>query len=188
MNYLKTKTIKYLDEHADVISSLNVEEKTIEIIIGVIKKCFAQKCKLLICGNGGSAADAQHMAAEFVNRFKVERKGLPAIALNTDSSILTSIGNDRSFDDIFERQIDALGRPGDCLIVFSTSGNSKNIEKALSKATGRQMTTIAFLGKGGGAVKGMADIEVIIPSNNTPRIQEAHQLLYHIICEEVELD
>ena len=142
--------------------------------------------KLLVCGNGGSAADAQHLVAEFVARLTIDRPALRAIALTTDSSILTAIGNDHSFDHIFERQVEALGQPGDVLLAISTSGNSKNCIKALTLARTLGLHTIAYTGNTGGAMKPLADINVIIPSNTTMNIQESHLALEHIFCMLVE--
>ena len=144
--------------------------------------------KLLVCGNGGSAADAQHLVAEFVARLTIDRPALRAIALTTDSSILTAIGNDHSFDHIFERQVEALGQPGDVLLAISTSGNSKNCVKALQQARTLGLHTIAYTGNDGGAMKSLADINVIIPSNTTMNIQESHLALEHILCMLVELN
>jgi len=154
--------------------------------VGAVAAAFRSGNKVLAAGNGGSAADAQHFAAEFVGRYKLERKAFPAIALNTDASIITAWSNDYSYDEIFKRQIEAIGKPGDVLFVFTTSGNSKNILLALEAAKKMGIRTIAFLGRGGGRARGMADLEVIIPSENTPRIQEAQKLIYHGIAEEVE--
>ncbi len=142
--------------------------------------------KLMICGNGGSAADAQHMAAEFVNRFLKERKPLPAIALTTDTSNLTSIANDYSFDDVFLKQVEAIGKKGDVLIGISTSGNSSNVFKALDKAKSMGIKTVGFLGKNGGKIKEVCDLVLIVPSDSTPRIQEVHGFIIHVICEIVE--
>jgi len=144
--------------------------------------------KLLVCGNGGSAADAQHLVAEFVARLTIDRPALRAIALTTDSSILTAIGNDHSFDHIFERQVEALGQPGDVLLAISTSGNSKNCVKALTLARTLGLHTIAYTGNDGGAMKPLADINVIIPSDTTMNIQESHLALEHILCMLVELN
>ncbi len=142
--------------------------------------------KLLIMGNGGSAADAQHFAAEIVGRFKMERPGLPAIALSTDTSIITAIGNDYGFERIFSRQVEALAAPGDALIGISTSGNSANILKAL--LTGRQAgcSAIGLLGKDGGTIKDICDLALIVPSDDTPRIQEGHITIIHILCDLIE--
>jgi D-sedoheptulose 7-phosphate isomerase len=142
--------------------------------------------KLMVCGNGGSAADAQHLVAEFVSRLTVDRPALRAIALTTDTSILTAIGNDYSYDNVFERQVEALGLPGDVLLAISTSGNSKNCVKALRLARTLGIHTIAYTGNGGGAMAPLADINVIIPSNTTMNIQESHLALEHIYCMVVE--
>jgi D-sedoheptulose 7-phosphate isomerase len=142
--------------------------------------------KILICGNGGSAADAQHIAAELVGRYKLERKALPAIALTTDTSIITAWSNDYNFDTIFERQVEALANKGDILIALSTSGNSENIINAISKAKEKGLTIISLTGKDGGKIKPISDININSSSKNTPRIQECHMLAYHIICELVE--
>ncbi len=142
--------------------------------------------KILVAGNGGSAADAQHFAAEFVAMYKIQRRAHPAIALTTDASILTAVSNDYVFENIFSRQVEAHGRPGDVLFVLTTSGNSKNLIKAIRAAKSRGVTTVALLGKKGGKTKGIADHEIIIPSDNTPRIQEVQKLILHSIAEEVE--
>lgn len=153
---------------------------------GLIIESYKKGNKVLICGNGGSAADSQHIAGELVSKFRIDRKALPAIALNTNTSILTAVGNDYDYSNIFERQVEAFGNQGDILIVISTSGNSKNITKALIKAKGLGVTTIALLGKDGGENSKYADISLIIPSNDTPRIQESHIMIGHIICDIVE--
>jgi D-sedoheptulose 7-phosphate isomerase len=142
--------------------------------------------KLLVCGNGGSAADSQHLVAEFVSRLTVDRPALRAIALTTDSSILTAIGNDYSYDNVFERQVEALGIEGDVLLAISTSGNSKNCLKALKLAKQMGIHTVAYTGNDGGKMREHADINVIIPSNVTMNIQESHLALEHIFCMIVE--
>ena len=142
--------------------------------------------KLLLCGNGGSAADAQHIAAEFVGRFHRERVALPAIALTTDTSILTSVGNDYSYDDVFARQVEALGQAGDVFWGITTSGNSANVLKAAEMAHKKGMTVIASLGKNGGKMAGLSDTALIIPSESTARIQEMHILCAHSICEYID--
>lgn len=142
--------------------------------------------KLLVCGNGGSAADSQHLVAEFVSRLTVDRPAMRAIALTTDSSILTAIGNDYSYDNVFERQVEALGQDGDVLLAISTSGNSKNCIKALKLARELGLTTVALTGNGGGAMASIADINVIVPSNITMNIQESQLALEHIFCMLVE--
>jgi D-sedoheptulose 7-phosphate isomerase len=142
--------------------------------------------KLMVCGNGGSAADAQHLVAEFVSRLTVDRPALRAIALTTDSSILTAIGNDYSYDNVFERQVEALGAEGDVLLTISTSGNSKNCIKALDLAGRMGIHTISYTGNGGGEMKDRSEINVIIPSKITMNIQESHIALEHIFCMIVE--
>ncbi len=142
--------------------------------------------KILIFGNGGSAADAQHIAAEFVVRLKLERRGYPAIALTTDSSILTSCGNDYGFDRIFERQVEALGNFGDMCMAISTSGNSKNVILAIREAKRKGMQVIGFTGKGGGKMAGICDILIDVKSANTMRIQETHITFFHVICDMTE--
>ena len=153
----------------------------------VIAGAFLSSGKLLLCGNGGSAADCQHMAAEFVSRFSkdLDRRALPAIALTTDTSFLTAFGNDCGFEGIFERQVEALGSPGDVLIAISTSGNSPNVIRAVEAARERSMGTIALTGNGG-RLSAMADVPIAVPSTDTQYIQEAHLAVEHIVCELVE--
>jgi len=159
---------------------------TLLVAARVIADSFSSGHKLLIFGNGGSAADAQHIAAEFVNRFTIERKPLPAIALTTDSSVLTSIGNDYHFDDIFSKQIRALGNRGDVAWGISTSGNSKNVIEAIKVAKDMELYTIALTGGNGGELIRWADLSLIAESYTTARIQETHITAGHIICELVE--
>jgi len=142
--------------------------------------------KLMVCGNGGSAADSQHLVAEFVSRLTIDRPALRAVALTTDTSILTAIGNDYSYDNVFERQVEALGIEGDVLLAISTSGNSKNCVKALKLARTMGIHTVSYTGNGGGAMKDLSDINVIIPSSVTMNIQESHIALEHIYCMIVE--
>lgn len=142
--------------------------------------------KALFCGNGGSAADAQHLAAELVGRFQLERQGLPALALTVNTSVLTAIGNDYSYADVFARQVEALARPGDALVGLSTSGNSANVIEAFRRARTLGLTTIALTGRGGGKLREFADILLDVPSIETPRIQECHTLIGHCLCEAVE--
>ncbi len=150
-----------------------------------LAECLTGGCKVLIFGNGGSAADAQHIAAEFVNRFGIERPPLAAIALTTDTSILTSIGNDYCFDDIFSKQIQALGREGDVAWAISTSGNSVNILRGVEAAVKKKLTTIAMTGRGG-RLAALADLALTVASDSTARIQETHLIMAHILCELVE--
>ena len=152
----------------------------------VIDQCLRTGNKLLVCGNGGSAADASHFATELVVRFAKDRRALPAICLTSDSGILTAAGNDYGFDEIFARQVAAFGVPGDVLISLTTSGTSRNVIRALEEAKARKLTSIAFLGRDGGSSTGIADIDVLVRSDSTARVQEAHQLLLHVLCETIE--
>ena len=158
----------------------------IDKIVNIIVAAYRNGGKVIVFGNGGSAAQAQHLAAEFMGKFYLERKPLPAISLTVDTSILTAIGNDYSFDDVFSRQIEGLGNTGDIAIGISTSGNSRNVIKAVKKAKEKKMATIVLTGKGGGKLIKYADYCLAIASDDTPRIQEAHVLVAHIICELVE--
>lgn len=142
--------------------------------------------KVMICGNGGSAADAQHWAGELVSRFNYDRPGLAAIALTTDSSILTAIGNDYGYDRVFARQVEALGAEGDVLFALSTSGNSPNVLAALQAARARGIATVGFTGETGGTMAALCDLCIRIPSRSTPRIQEGHEVLGHAICAMIE--
>lgn len=151
-----------------------------------ITACFQNGGKVLFCGNGGSAADAQHLAAEFSGRFYTDRKALPAEALHCNTSYLTAVANDYSYDVVYSRMVDGIGKEGDVLIGLSTSGNSKNIVEAFKTAQSKGMTTIAFTGEGGGLLKELSNILLDVPSKDTPRIQESHILMGHIICQLVE--
>jgi D-sedoheptulose 7-phosphate isomerase len=160
----------------------------IEEIVAKLSDCFERGGKILICGNGGSAADAQHFAAEFMNRMRVDRQPWPAIALSTDSSVLTSIANDANYDDVFARQVDALGRPGDMLFAFSTSGGSANVLAALRSGRRRDMVTVGFTGEAGAERMGTdCDLRLAVSSNDTARIQECHEFVYHFIASAVEI-
>jgi D-sedoheptulose 7-phosphate isomerase len=165
-----------------------VKENTRSLILIAEKvaSAFTSDRKLLICGNGGSAADAQHIAAEFVNRFMLERPPLPAIALTTDTSIITSIGNDYSFEDIFSKQIKAIGMEGDVLLAISTSGNSPNVISAAKTARGQGIYTVAFTGGDGGRLGSLVDMALVVRSNSTARIQETHIFAGHLICQLVD--
>ncbi|MCX8116773.1 MAG: D-sedoheptulose 7-phosphate isomerase [Desulfobacterota bacterium] len=155
-------------------------------VVKLISHCFEMGNKLFFFGNGGSAADAQHLAAEFVNRYIMERPPLPAIALTTDTSVLTSISNDFSFHDVFAKQLKALGREGDVAVGISTSGTSQNVLRAFEVAREMGIKTIALTGHDGGLVAKVADISLVVPSSSTPRIQEIHILVGHLLCELVE--
>ncbi len=175
-----------INESIEAKKSLLAQEKQIEEAIFLITSCLKKGNKILICGNGGSAADAQHIAAELVGRYKRERKGFPAIALTTDSSILTALSNDYDYGTVFERQVEALGQKGDILIGLSTSGNSGNVLNAFEEAEKIGVITISMTGNEGGKLKGISTLNINVRSKNTPRIQECHMLIYHIICERVE--
>ncbi|HEU4861615.1 MAG TPA: D-sedoheptulose 7-phosphate isomerase [Chitinophagaceae bacterium] len=160
--------------------------KTIAAIIDVMVNAFRTGKKIYFCGNGGSAADAQHLAAEFSGRFYKDRKALPAEALHCNTSYLTAVANDYSFDDIYSRLIDGIGEKGDVLVGLSTSGNSVNILKAFETARKKEMITVGFTGESGGKMKSFCDHLINIPSTDTPRIQESHIMVGHIICQLVE--
>jgi DnaA initiator-associating protein len=160
-------------------------EKAAEMMV----QCLLGGNKILSCGNGGSAGDAQHFSAELLNRYEIERPPLPAIALSCDTSTITAIANDYSYDEIFSKQILALGQPGDILLAISTSGNSGNIIKAMEAALSRDMTIVALTGKDGGAMAGLmsaGDVEIRVPSNVTARIQEVHLLVIHCLCDNID--
>lgn len=161
------------------------EIKNVEAIAKLIVKCYQNGGKVLVAGNGGSASDSQHFVAELVGRFLKERRALPAIALTANSSNLTCISNDYSYDDVFSRQVEALGNPGDVFVGITTSGNSKNIAKAMELAKAQGLLTIGFLGKNGGVCKDLSD-EYICPQGPTARVQEVHILVIHILCELIE--
>ena len=158
----------------------------IQLMAERCKEALKSGNKVLFCGNGGSAADAQHLAAELIGRFQKERRSLASVALTTDTSILTAVANDYGYDEVFARQVEGLGRSGDVLIGISTSGNSANVVKAALKARDTGMHTIAFTGEGGGKLKDICDITFAVPSKVTARIQEMHIMVGHIICELVE--
>lgn len=153
-----------------------------------LSKCLGAGGKILLCGNGGSAADAQHFAAELVGRFERERKGLPAMALTANTSSLTALGNDYGFDQVFSRQVEALAKENDMLVGISTSGNSPNILAALKKARECGCPTIALTGRSGGGMKEFADLSLVVPAQRTARIQEMHILIIHLICELLEAE
>jgi phosphoheptose isomerase len=152
----------------------------------LIEQCLRAGQKLLVCGNGGSAADAAHFATEFVVRLIKDRPAYPAICLASDGGLLTAAGNDYGFDEIFARQVAALGREGDLLVCLTTSGRSKNVTRALEEAKKRKLKIIALLGRDGGSTIGLADVDLLVGGTSTARIQEAHKLLLHVLCETVE--
>ena len=169
-----------------MISSINEIHEDIDKAVKTLEECLKQKNKIIIFGNGGSAADAQHIAAELISRFYKDRKSIPAIALTTDSSIITSIGNDYSFELIFSRQCEGLVNEGDVVIAISTSGNSKNVLEGIKVAKKKNAKIIGLLGNDGGEILLQTDIAIVVNSKSTPRVQEAHRVIYHIICEEIE--
>ena len=170
----------------ETLRALSSLEPQMAQAAGVIDQCLRKGNKLLVCGNGGSAADASHFATELVVRFAKDRRALPAVCLVSDSGILTAAGNDYGFDEVFARQVAAFGIPGDVLICLTTSGKSKNLIRALEEAKTRKLKTIAFLGRDGGSTVGIADLDLLVKSDSTARVQEAHQLLLHVLCEIVE--
>jgi len=176
-----------LRDHKAVIDEIERSlAATVAAAVSLLEESFTKGNKLLVMGNGGSAADAQHFAAEIIGRFKLERPALPAIALTTDSSILTAVGNDYGFDAVFSRQVEGLAVNGDVVFGISTSGNSPNVKAALEKAKEKGCKTIALLGRDGGSIRELADIPLVVPSFDTPRIQEGHITIIHIICDLLE--
>jgi phosphoheptose isomerase len=169
-----------------VLQQLAGLEGQVEAAAATIAETLLSGHKLLACGNGGSAADASHLTTEFVGRFDRDRRGYPAISLATHGGDLTAIGNDYSFADLFARQVEAYGKPGDALVAFTTSGKSENIVRALTAAQDLKLKTIAFLGRDGGRCAGLADVQLLIPETSTARIQEGHKFLLHTICQLVE--
>jgi len=176
-----------LSEHITIIQRLYTHQDEFERAAALISEALSRGNKVLWCGNGGSAADSQHLAAELVGRFRRRRSGLASIALTTDTSVLTAVANDYGFDEIFQRQVDALCQPGDVVVGISTSGNSRNVCAALQKACQIGARTIAMTGKSGGRLASIADVCIRVPSVDPARIQEAHILYGHILCEWVEL-
>jgi len=175
-----------IEAATQTVRALSSVESQMAQAADVIDQCLRAGNKLLVCGNGGSAADASHFATELVVRFAMDRRALPAICLTSDSGILTAAGNDYGFDEIFARQVAAFGAAGDVLICLTTSGKSKNLVRALQEAAARQIKTIAFLGRDGGSTAGIADLDLLVRSDSTARVQEAHQLLLHVLCETIE--
>lgn len=184
---MEDEILLQLQSHIKVIEDIGQQlPRVIASVVEIMVEAFTNGKKLLVMGNGGSAADAQHLAAEIVGRFKIERRGLPAIALTTDTSILTSIGNDYGFDLVFRRQVEALAVKGDVVMGISTSGHSPNVLNALQLATEMGCRTLALLGKDGGAIKECVETPIIVTGDDTPRIQEGHITIIHIICDLME--
>ena len=173
--------------------SIRTKEKVLETLVPQIERAarllidaLDKGHKVLLFGNGGSAADSQHIAAELVGKLLVKRRALPAISLTTDTSNLTALGNDFGYETVFQRQVEALGRPGDVAIGLSTSGNSPNVLEAMKTARKMELKTLALSGRGGGALTGLVDLALVVPSDNTQRIQESHITIGHILCELIE--
>lgn len=178
---------KAIAEHLEVIKQVEEQKELLESIAVAMSDSLKAGGKVLWCGNGGSAADCQHLAAEIVGRFRRERRGLPSIALTTDTSILTAVANDYGYEAVFSRQIEALGNAGDVVVGISTSGNSHNVIAAMELARSQGLITVAFTGQGGGRMAGLSDHHFAVASPNTARVQEAHILAGHMICDWVEL-
>jgi D-sedoheptulose 7-phosphate isomerase len=178
----------YISDHVQVVQAMRQQAGVLEAIASQIAGVLRGGGKLLLCGNGGSAADAQHVAAEFVGRYRKNRIPLPAIALTTDTSILTAVGNDFDFADVFARQVEALARPGDLVVGISTSGKSPNVLKAVEAARAKGAATLAFTRAGGEPLVSLADLAFAAPSADTPRVQEAHLLAWHIVCDLLEAE
>lgn len=175
-----------LAAHRQAVDSVLALEQPLREVVARMRESFARGNRVFVCGNGGSASDAQHFAAEFTGRYESDRRGYPVIALTTDTSALTSIGNDYGFERVFARQLEALARPGDVLFGISTSGNSPNIVQAVEAARRHEVTSVGLLGRDGGRLAALVDIPLIVPVSRTGRIQEVHILLFHLICEAFE--
>src|SRR5512133_703796 len=186
MSHISSNLNRAINDSVRMLESLKNLDPQVSRAADLIGECFRTGNKLLVCGNGGSAADASHLATEFVVRFAKDRRALPAICLTSDSGILTAAGNDYGFDESFARQVAAFGVPGDVLLCLTTSGKSKNLIRALEEAKPRKLKTIAFLGRDGGSTIGIADIDLLVKDDSTARIQEAHQLVIHVLCEIIE--
>jgi len=177
---------KAINGSIETLQSLKKLQAEVARSADLIADCLTNGNKLLVCGNGGSASDAAHFTTELVVRFAKDRPAYPAMCLTGDGGLLTAAGNDYGFEEIFARQVAAFGMPGDLLICLTTSGKSKNVLRALEEARSRKLKAIAFLGRDGGSTIGIADVDLLIRSDSTARIQEAHELLLHVLCETVE--
>ena len=186
MSEFSSNLDRAINDSVRTLESLKNLEREVTRAADVIEQCLRAGNKLLVCGNGGSATDASHFATELVVRFVKNRPAFPAICLTSDSGILTAAGNDYGFDEIFARQVAAFGVPGDVLICLTTSGKSKNVVRSLQEAKERGLKTIAFLGRDGGSTVGIADLDLLVKSDSTARVQEAHHLLLHVLCEIIE--
>lgn len=186
---MKNYIINQINDSAATKKAIVENESLVNLLVEVAQACvevYRKGKKILIAGNGGSAADAQHFAAELVGRYGFDRPSLPSIALTTDSSNLTAIGNDYGYEYVFSRQLEGLAQEGDLFIGISTSGNSQNVINAFVSAKDRGVTTVALVGRDGGKMAGMADYAIVVPSNATPRIQESHLLIEHMLCDIIE--
>ena len=185
INYIKDQVKKSYETKQDIYTNEDLLNK-IEAVAKLCVALYKNNKKTILAGNGGSAADAQHIAAEMVGRYGFDRPSLPSLALTTDTSALTAIGNDYGYDKVFSRQLEGMGQEGDLFIGISTSGNSQNIINAFKSAKEKNIITVALVGRDGGEMAQLADIALIVPSNATPRIQESHILIGHIICDIIE--
>ena len=186
MNSINEQIKEIMSESSSlIVTSIDLSEEIADATTAIIE-CLKAGNKIILFGNGGSAADAQHISSELIGRFQKERQSLPAIALTTDTSIITSIANDYSFDTVFSRQCESLVSKGDVVLGISTSGNSKNVENGIITAKKKGALSIGLLGEDGGTIKNVVDISIQVPSKNTARIQEVHRVIYHTICELVE--
>ncbi|HEV2208732.1 MAG TPA: SIS domain-containing protein [Verrucomicrobiae bacterium] len=177
-----------IEDSIATLRALAPLEKPLNRAARLVLDCLTSGHKLLICGNGGSASDATHLATEFLCRYREDRRPYPAISLTANGEFMTAVCNDYNAEEIFARQVWGLGQPGDVLIAFTTSGKSRNVLRALEEAAQRKLKSICFLGRDGGYTKGLASLDLLAPGNNTARIQEAHKLLFHVLCETVEKD
>ncbi len=175
-----------LEEAIATVRALAALEQPVQRAADLVLGCLTSGHKLLVCGNGGSASDATHLATEVLCRFVADRRPYPALSLTANGEFMTAVGNDYGFDEIFARQVWGLGQKGDLLIAFTTSGKSRNVLRALEEANRHGLQSICFLGRDGGPTKGVATLDLLVPGSSTARIQEAHKLLFHVLCEMVE--
>lgn len=183
---MKVSLTDCLREHQELFAALQSLAPAIDEAVRLIATALSSGHKVLLCGNGGSAADSQHIAAELTGRFVSDRRALAAVALTTDTSALTSIANDYGFEEVFSRQVAALGGRGDCLLAISTSGNSRNVIRAAEVARSAGLHTIGLLGRNGGQLRSLCDLAIVVPSESTARIQEAHGFIGHVLCGLIE--
>ena len=177
-----------IDAHIRCLEHLKSMASDLDKVGDTLSRCLLNGGKIMICGNGGSASDAQHFAAEIVGRFETERRAYPAVALSTDTSILTAVGNDYGYDAVFERQVEGLGRAGDVLVGISTSGHSENVVRAVQKAGAMGIPTVGLLGKNGGSLKGLVNYAIVVENDTTARVQEAHIFILHYWAWQIETE